>query len=247
MRNLIAVLLLAAASLCASAQERQFAVLSLVGDQLLIVQREMGTGSRIDQNRRHREPMPHAALDRAMLLAVDDAIRKANPGAHPVLLSTKDPSLYAIAEKSLDSGGAARVFEAVRPVVANAKATHLVLVTKHRHRAMLRLFGGHVGSGWLEGLGFYLDQGSSESAFTSTDTERGFISPFTYFKVSLIDLARGTVIAEDYSIGSNANSPPTGQIGNAWNALTDAEKERQLTTLIREETARVVPKLVNAS
>ena len=68
MRHLIAVLLLMAAPLCASAQERQYAVLSLVGDHLLIVQREMGTGSRIDQNRRHREPIPHAALDRAMLL-----------------------------------------------------------------------------------------------------------------------------------------------------------------------------------
>ena len=244
MKHLIAVLLLVAAPFAASAQERRYAVLSLVGDQLLIVQREMGTGSRIDQNRRHLEPMPHSALDRAVLLAVDDAIRQASPGAKPVLLSTKDPTLYAISDQSLDSGGTARVFEAVRPIVAGSRATHLVLVTKHRHRAMLRLFGGHVGSGWLEGLGFYLDQGSNESAYRSTDTERGFISPFTYFKVSLIDLARGTVVAEDYSIGSNANSPPTGQIGNAWLSLSDAEKERQLTALIREEAARVVPKLV---
>ena len=243
MKHLIAILLLAAAPFAASAQERQYAVLSLVGDTLLIVQREMTTGSRIDQNIRHPIPIT-GTLDRAVLLAVDEAIRKAQPSAKPVLLTTRDPSLYAIADKSLDSGGTARVFEAVRPVVANAKATHLVLVTKHRHRAMLRLMGGHVGTGWLEGMGFYVDHGNGENSFRATDTERGFISPFTYFKVSVIDLARGTVVAEDYVIGSHATSPAAGQIGNAWKALTDEEKDQQLTALIREETARVVPKLV---
>jgi len=244
MRHLIAVLLILAAPLAASAQERQYAVLSLVGDQLLIVQREMATGSRIDQNIRRPVPMPSPTLDRAVLLAVDEALRKAQPSSTPVLLTTRDPALYAVAEKSLDSGGTARVFEAVRPVVANAKATHLILVTKHRHRAMIRLMGGHVGSGWLEGLGFYVDHGNGENAVRATDTERGFISPFTYLTISVIDLARGTVVAEDYVIGSNAHSVPVGQIGNAWKALTEEEKDRQLTALIREETARVVPKLV---
>lgn len=245
MRHLIAVLLLLAVPFAASAQERQYAVLSLVGDQLLIVQREMTTGSRIDQNIRRPVPIT-GTLDRTVLLAVDEAIRKAQPSASPVLLTTRDPALYAIADKALDGGATARVFEAVRPVVANARATHLVLVTKHRHRAMLRLMGGHVGTGWLEGLGFYVDHGNGENSFRATDTERGFISPFTYFKISVIDLARGTVVAEDYVIGSNATSPPAGQIGNAWKALTDEEKDRQLTALIREETARVVPKLVKA-
>ena len=244
MRHVIAAILLATASLAAAAQDRQYAVLSLVGDQLLVVQREMATGSRVDQNTRVAIPMPGNILDRAVLLAVDEAIRKAQPSAKPVLLSTRDPALYAVAEKSLDAGGTARVFEAVRPVVASAKATHLVLVTKHRHRAMLRLKGGHVGSGWLEGVGFYLDHGSGDSGVLSTDTARGFISPFTYFKVSVIDLARGTIVAEDYAIGSNAYSPTSGQIGNAWTALTEEEKDKQLTQLIREETARVVPKLV---
>lgn len=244
MRTLVAALVLLAAPLFAQAEERRYAVLSLVGDQLLIVQRQMSTGSRLDKNVRRAVPVPNGTLDRAVLLAVDEAIRKADPSANPVLLSTRDPALYAVAQKSLDSGGTARVFEAVRPVVADAKATHLILVTKHRHRAMLRLKGGHVGSGFLEGMGYYLDHGSGDTSYTSTDTERGFISPFTYFTVSVIDLARGTVVAEDYAIGSNAHSMPTGQIGNAWSALSEEEKDRQLIALIREEAARVVPRLV---
>jgi hypothetical protein len=244
MRTLIAALVVLAAPLFAQAEERRYAVLSLVGDQLLIVQRAMSTGSRLDKNVRLAVPVPDGTLDRAVLLAMDEAIRKADPSAKPVLLATRDPALYSVAQNSLDSGGTARVFEAVRPVVVGARATHLILVTKHRHQAMLRLTGGHVGSGWLEGMGFYLDHGSGGHAYTATDTERGFISPFTYFTVSVIDLARGTVVAEDHAIGSNAHSMPTGQIGNAWSALTEEEKDRQLIALIREEAARVVPKLV---
>jgi hypothetical protein len=239
---LIAILLLAATF--ARAEPRHYAVLSLVGDQLSIVRRENSTGTRLDANQKLAVKVTNGALDRAMLLATDEAIRKADPAARPVLLTTRDPALYAAAERELDTGATARVFEAVRPVVVGAKATHLVLVTKHRHRAMLRLTGGHVGSGWLEGLGFYLDGGTGDSSYRSTDAERGFIAPFTYFKVSLIDLARGIVIAEDYAIGSSAHAMPTSQIGNAWQALSDEEKDRQLTQLMREETARLLPKLV---
>src|ERR1700682_5699761 len=139
MRTLIAALVLLAAPLLAQAEERRYAVLSLVGDQLLIVKRENSTGSRLDQNVRLAVPVPDGSLDRAVLLAMDEAIRKADPSAKPVLLSTRDPALYSVAQNSLDSGGTARVFEAVRPVVVGARATHLILVTKHRHQAMLRL------------------------------------------------------------------------------------------------------------
>jgi hypothetical protein len=247
MRHLIATVLMLLLPLSAAAQQRQYAILSLVGDQLLVVQRQMTTGSNIDKNERYVVPLPDAALDRSVVLAVDEALRRADPAASPVLLTARDPALYAVAARSLDSGGTARVFEAVRPVVANTRATHLILVTKHRHRAMLRLKGGHVGSGHLEGMGFYLDHGSGESGINVTDTERGFISPFAYFTVSVIDLARGAVVAEEYAVGSNAYAPLSGAIGNAWSALSPEEKDRQLNALIREEAARVVPKVLGRS
>jgi hypothetical protein len=240
----LAALILTLLAFGAQAQQRQYAVLSLVGDQLLIVKREMSTGSRIDRNERTAIPLPDAGLDRAVLLAVDEALRKLDPAARPVLLSTRDPALYAAAARSLDSGGTQRLFDAVLPVVAKANATHLLLVTKHRGPAMLRVTGGHVGTGFLEGMGFYLDHGTGETSVLATDTERGFISSFTYFKVSLIDLAQGRVVAEEHAIGSNAHVLPGGQIGNAWTALTPQEKDQQLGDLIRDETARAIPRLL---
>ena len=54
MRRLLALLLLSLlVPLAAIAQDsRRYAVLSLVGDKLLIVTREMTTGSRLDKNER---------------------------------------------------------------------------------------------------------------------------------------------------------------------------------------------------
>ncbi|MEO5692182.1 MAG: hypothetical protein ABIQ72_03585 [Usitatibacter sp.] len=241
MRKLLATLLLAIAPFAAEA--RQYAILSLVGDELTIVQREMATGSRIDKNTQLKVPLGGASLDRAMLLAVDEAVRKADPSARPVLLAPRDPKLFEVAARSLDGGGTAAVFEAVKPVAAKANATHLILITKHRHRAMLRLSDGHVGDGVLEGLGFYVDHGSATrgSGAMMGDVERGFISPYTYFKVAVIEMSSGRIVAEDYVVGSHAHQVEAGAIGNAWKLLTDEQKDAEITKLIRQEVARVVP------
>ena len=246
MRTLLAAFLALVLPLAAHAQARQYAILSLVGDELTIVQREMSTGSRIDRNTELKVPLGAASLDRAMLLAIDDAVRRADPQAKPILLAPRDPRLYEAATRSIDRGGTAAVFEAVRPIVANAKATHLILVTKHRHRAMLRLKDGHVGDGFLQGLGFYLDHGSDTkgSSVNMADSERGFISPYTYFNVAVIDIASGRIVSEQYVVGSNAHTVVSGTIGNAWRALSDQEKDVQLTRLLQEEVARVVPKVL---
>ena len=246
MRTLLATLLAFVLPLAVHAQARQYAILSLVGDELTVVQRETTTGTRLDKNTSVKIPLGGASLDRAMLLAVDDAVRRADPSAKPVLLAPRDPKLFEVVTRSLDSGGAATVYEAVKPIVAKTNATHLILVTKHRHRAMLRMRDGHVGSGWLEGLGFYLDHGSPTkgSSVDMTDSERGFLSPYTYFNVAVIDLATGKVIAEQYAIGSKANGVESGTIGNAWNRLTAEEKDAQITALIKEEAARVVPQVL---
>lgn len=246
MRLVLVALLCAAFAGGAGAETRRYAVLSLVGDELTIVQREMSTGSRLDRNAQLKVPLGRASLDRAMLLAVDEAVRKAEPAARPVLLAPRDPGLFSLAERAGDGNGTAAVLDAVRPIAAGARATHLILVTKHRHRAMLRLPDGHVGDGTLEGLGFYLDGGSDTrgSSAMMNDSERGFISPYAYFKVALVEVASGRVVAQDYVVGSQAHLVKAGSIGSAWGAMGDEQKDAELTRLIRDEAARVVPALL---
>lgn len=247
MKTLITAILMLALPAGAMAQ-RHYAILSLVGDEMMIVQREMQTGSRLETNARQSVSMPDATIDRGMLLAVDDAVRRADPSAKTTLLVSRRQAVYDAVARALDKGGStAGAFEAVRPIVATAKgATHLILVTKYRHAAMLRMRDGHVGSGTLEGVGFYVDYGSNARSYDLAEAERGLISPYAYFRVSLVDLASGKVLAEDRVIGSRATSPAVGTIGNAWAALTPQEKDKQLQDIIREETARVVPMVIAA-
>jgi hypothetical protein len=248
MRRLIAIALVLIAPLAASAQDsRKYAVLSLVGDKLLIVQREMATGSRLDKNDRTVVELPDNSIDRAVTLAVDDALRRANPGSQPILLHSRRADLYEASYQSMDRrDGVARVYAAVKPIVEKTGATHLVLVTKHRHRAMLRLRDGHVGSGFLEGVGFYVDHGTMARGVDTNDAEAGFIAPFTYMMISLIDMKTGQVVSQQHVIGSNAAAPRPWErnVGNAWHRLNEQEKVARLTEVIREEAARAVPMVV---
>jgi hypothetical protein len=245
MRHLIAAVSLLLACLAASAQEApRYAVLSLVGDKMLIVQREMSTGSRLDKNTRMVVELPDNSIDRAVVLAIDDALRRASPGSQPILLGSQRADLYEASYRSMERGdGVARVYHVVKPIVARTPATHLILVTKHRHRAMLRLRDGHVGEGFLEGVGFYVDHGSMMRGVDTNEAENGFIAPFGYMTLSLIELASGRVIAQEHVVGSDATAPIPGErnVGNAWHRLTDQEKVARLTSVIREETARAVP------
>lgn len=245
MKMLLAAALLIVLPAAAMAQ-RHYAVLSLVGDEMMIVQREIQTGSRIDRNERMSVAMPDATIDRMVVLAIEDTVKRAEPAAKTTLLVSRRQAVYDAVARALP-GGTEAAFQAVRPTVEAARgATHLILVTKYRHAAMLRLRDGHVGSGTLEGVGFYIDHGSLARSWDTAEAERGLISPYAYLRISLIDLASGKVLAEDRVIGSKAHQMGPGLIGNAWAALSAQEKDRQLQEMIREETARAMPRIIAA-
>src|SRR5688500_1189752 len=246
MNRYLAALALVLVSFCAQAQDgRRYAVLSLVGDKLLVVQREPSVGSHLDKNMRIFVELPDNSIDRAVVLAVDDELRRANPRSTPVLLASRDIRLYNAASVNADQkDGIARVFAAVKPVVSGTNATHLVLITKHRHRAMLRLADGHVGSGTLEGVGFYVDHGTFARSIHQNDAERGFIAPFTYLRIALVEIATGRVVAEEKVIGSEAVSHEVGSVGNAWLLLSEEEKVARLTSVIRDVTAKNLPRVL---
>jgi hypothetical protein len=249
MKRIVLGFLLLTAALCTfAADSKRYAILSLVGDRILVVQREMSTGSRLDRNWRQFVEVPDGTLDKSMLLAVDDAIRRKDPGAQTILLTPKDPALYAAAQRELDgTGDTRRVYEAVKSVLTGTNATHLVLVTKQRHQAQLRLRDGIVGSGYLEGVGFYVDYGTLARNVDTNEAERGFIAPFTYMNVALIDVASGKVVSEERAYGSAPYTTPNINIGNAWTALTPQQKAERLAQVMRTEADRVMPQLLAKS
>ena len=241
-----AAFLLLGLSLGVSASEtRKYAVLSLVGDQLLIVKYVVGTGSHLDRNERQFVPLDDPAIDRAAVFAVDEALRRLDPAATPLLLSAREPALFAAQAKALDEGGdAGRLLEPIRRLMREGEATHLIVVTKYRHEAALKFSEGHVGSGFLEGVGFYIDSAKMTNRSDTGERGRGFLAPFAYFRISLIDLAGGRVIKEERVIASIARSAARSESGSPWEALSAEDKVRVLQGLMRRETTRVIPALI---
>ena len=239
---LVAVLLLVA--LPGAAQEtRKYAVLSLVGDALLVVQREMATGSRVDRNTRTRIELNTPALDNMVVRELDRELERAIPGANPVLLAARRAEFFAIQSRALDEGaGIQKVIDALKPVVAPSNATHLVLATKHRTQARLQLADGGTGDGLLEGFGFYLDP---QMVVVNRDTgskSEGFIAPFAYFIVSLVDLKAGHVVKRVTVMESQATANHMSQ--TPWAALTPEEKQGMLQGLVQRGVRDAVPGLL---
>jgi hypothetical protein len=240
MRFAAAALLFAVATVAAAGDGRKYAVLSLVGDQLLITQPQSSTGTRANRN---FVPVGGPALDREALFAVEDALKRRDRGAQVVLLGVTDSGLYESQRRVLDQQESTLAFlPAVKGVVAGANATHLILVSKHRGEARLRVADGHVGTGMLEGLGFYIDNTARMRNTRTGEMSQGYIAPFAWMRVSLVDLASGTVLREENVLASTTVASQKAEA--TWQILSSEEKARILRGVIRREIDIVVPKLL---
>jgi hypothetical protein len=246
MRTLIAVLILLA-GLCVQAGEpRRYAALSLIGDRLLISQYVPTVGARTDTNNREYIQLEDPTLEKTSLLAIHAALKRLDPASKPVLLFAQDGRLYTAQDKLLDAGGSSlNMLEHVRGLLKGQDVTHLILVTKLRSEARLKLAHTTVGSGMLEGLGFYVDPYLPVRDTETLDSGQGFIGPFAYFKVALVDLSRGEIVREERVIGSTTASVSQFTQGmNPWAGMSAQQKVALLQGVIREEMARVIPIVV---
>ncbi|HEY2629806.1 MAG TPA: hypothetical protein VGI57_11810 [Usitatibacter sp.] len=245
MRILAATLLaLFAAAPCLA--QRTYAVLSLVGDRIDIVQRAPVVGSAIDRNRKQSLPLSDSAIDRAILAGVDQALKKSEPDAKPVLLLARDPALYKAQDRMLDDSAAVTMLLGqIRPLLAESRATHLVLVTKYRHEATFRMGSGEsVGNGMIEGAGFYVDRTLMTKKYGTSERARGFLSPYVYCEVSLIDLATSAVVKNQTILGGFVRSAARGESGEAWDALTDTQKVDLLVRIARGEAFKATTQVI---
>jgi hypothetical protein len=164
MRSLVLVLLLVVAN-AAAAADRHYAVLSLIGDKLLVVQYYQNEGFRSDSSLQASLALDDNALDKTALQAVDLTLRQVEPTDKPVLLVAKDTSLYEKqAELSRTGQTSKELLPAIGPLLRGSGATHLILLTKVKSEARVQSVKDiALGSGMLEGLGFYVDTGRTRA------------------------------------------------------------------------------------
>jgi hypothetical protein len=232
-------------SVGAGAADRTYAVMSLVGDDLLIVNHRESVGTSLERNDRRIVALPDPALDRSTLMAVDAALHRADPSARTILLAGHDTALFEAQERALPGDDVPQaIFDALRSRLPATGATHLLLITKLRAPARMQFAHIHVGSGMVEGLGFYIDRQMVSRRSDTNEKGTGFLAPFAYFTVALVDLASGRVIAEQGVHASTALSTSRSDTLDPWDVLSAADKVRMLQALIRQETAHAVPSLL---
>lgn len=238
-----AVLLLVA--FAGHAAGRTYAILSLVGDRLLVVSYQPSVGTRQDSNLREYLDLDTAALDNTAIAALDTAVKVSQPDARTVLLAVREPRALRAQEKALETDGSVReVVEALAPALTATGATHLILVTKERHETMIPLLHGHTGNGYLEGMGFYIDRTRRLRNSQTGERYVGYLAPFAYFRVSVVDLASMQVLKDDrvfasFTRGSTESLHP-------WDSMSAQQKVGALQSVLRREIARVTPALLPA-
>lgn len=209
------------------------ALLSLVGDEMHVVIYRGQTSSRMDNNARHSYAVPDPVFDHAAMASAARAIQRVAPGTQvsevsvPTAGSETDPAALLPEGRLLSDSN---VFTALK----GGGFTHLLLIGKHRDEARMRFQHGTVGSGAVRGLGFYIDTGLRTRRSETGEVAQGYIAPYAYLMLTLVDLNGPRIMATQAVTESLAQSAARNPEGNnPWGALSAEEKVRLLRLMVQ--------------
>lgn len=221
---------------------RRYGVLSAIGDRLTVVAYQPTTGTRIDRNERWPVPMDSTALDDTALLAVRGGLPAATSAGTSFYRVTTDR--FAQWQRLAETGDVQLPADVAASLQQDG-VTHLVLVSKLRAPASVQLDDGRLGSGSLEGLGFYLDHGVEIRDRERGTVGKGFIAPYVYVQLSLIDVAAKRIVGREavrVATGHSAAASTTGR--DPWEALSADEKGRLIGEILTREVGSATGRLV---
>jgi hypothetical protein len=213
---------------------RVYAVMSLVADFLTVTGFEATTGSLLRLNQTQRIDLQTDDLERAALRAALRAIDDTRAGKAVPLL-TDDGRLYS-SQGQLVDGDQARLPSFLLETLRAQKATHLLLTTKYNAMAKMRSSDQDLGTGRVEGLGFYLDRETRLRLREGGEVAVGYLAPHAYLRLSLIDIAQARVLRYKTVTASTVVSAAgtKAQGANPWDVMSSAEKMSALSDLIAQ-------------
>jgi hypothetical protein len=240
------VALAACSSSHAQSPVQKIAILSLVGEFITIETYRQRTGTLVDANARETFAIPDPFFDHAALLAAQEATEKIRPGAALTLLGVPKPGSASDPAQLLD-GDKLQTSSPLMAALKRENFTHLLTITKLRAPARMKLANGTVGSGYLTGLGFYVDKEFLTMDEDTLKSARGFIAPYAYLKLSLIDVAAGSVLNQREVMQSTVQSAANSDKSfDAWEAMTTEQKFTMLRNLIAVGVKEAVPAVFGA-
>jgi hypothetical protein len=216
---------------------RTYAIVPLIGDQFSVVSRRSDVGTRLDPNERTVLPVPDPVFDRVAATAVEKALNDARPGTPVLRALIRDPRLFALQDKLLTESAESHDMRiALHDLLAKAGATDLILVTKQRGEPTFDVITGKLSAGgWLSGIGFYID---NERRMYNTEhrmTGEGFLAPYAYLTVSLLDMDSMRVVKAKQGLQTTMALPQDKQAAaHSWDAMSAKEKVDALEYVIKK-------------
>lgn len=232
----LGIALCCASSAAAESNARRYAVISLVGDSLTLVTHQMATASRIDRNIKQTMPDSERSMDGFVLGEVDRIIGSLDAHNERLLLSLPEAEAFALGEGICE-------LPAVQDAIRAESIERIVLVTKLRAPARMRFQNGSEGDGKVEGIGFYLDR-TLHTEDGKGRTERGFLAPFAFMKLALLDGHTFNELGSKSVTASAAISAAVSDERSPWDAFEPEEKVAMVKRLIQESLRREIPKLL---
>lgn len=223
---------------------RSFAVYSEVAREINVVTFQESTGSRLSANLVSRVPIPQAALDNVVLLTARQALEQSDRGGRNWLIAPLDSDMFDPLQMPPE-GATLKLPDDLAAEMKRRGLSHLLLFTRFRGDANLKSRNATLGSGPLEGLGFYIDRVTPLTRADTREDGAGFLAPFIYVRVTLVDGANGRVlrtrrVGEGHVI---ANVPGAGG-GDPWDVMTPTEKVQRLTDMITREIGALLPEVL---
>lgn len=227
------------------AQAHRYAVLSLLADKFDVVNARAAIGSRIDQNRRQTFEDPQGLFDRYAAVAVERAIRGGDASTAVTMLALPRTSIYYDQPHKIFDGRSVALPGSLVDALIAAKASRLVLLTKHRDEVRVPLTSGATGTGNVRGLGFYIDSDLHITNNSTGESSFGVLCPYVYVRISLIDVESGDVIRERIVRAMSTYLPSQkAGIAHPWDVLDPEQKIDALRGLLERELAKAVPALL---
>lgn len=248
------IVTLAAATMPAAAQGtapqraaiERVGVFSLVGDAVDVTPPADATGTRVERKARESLVVSGSGFDQAALRGAAAAFAAQRPQAQ--LFTFRATQLLSTADQRALADGARRAELPGWMVAAIGpnRLTHLLVLTRARGDASFPApEGDTIGRIGVEGVGFYLDNGTDVVNVQTDLSSRGFLGPHALVRLQLMDAVSGDLVAqEDLRDYRTITGRSDEDLASPWNALSPTEKVEVLREMLERGVQRVLTQML---
>lgn len=220
------------------------AIYSQLAREVSVTQFQESTGSRLDNNKRQRIPVPDGAFDKAVVVLAGQALRRAMPMVNPWLVAPTDEDLFDSLQTTSD-GAQVNIPEDMMAALRERGAAQLILFTRYRAQASLRALFSREGTGQLEGLGYFVDMHTPTKNVDTNQVGMGYLAPYVHYRGTLIDVATRRVLrTRTTTEGFILSAADSKGSAHPWDVMTASEKMNTLRDMLTKEIGLTVPALL---